>query len=487
MSGGKRRAEQEAPNKAELEANDVEELEFEDEFGDDFEEDSDDMEEAMVHGEEGAEVAGAGSSDGPHDGIRPELGSRLWRPGDPLEEGETLEVDQSAYEMLHQMRIDWPCLSFAVVRDNLAAQRTQFPLTTYLVAGTQADKASQNKLLCMKLSHLGKTKPHDSDDDDDSDSDAEDSDPILESQAVPHQGAVNRLKLMPQASHICATWADTAEVHVWDLSKQLANLHAPGSGGGGGPAVNSPVHTFKGHADEGFALDFSPVQQGALASGDCAGRIHVWQHASGGSWSVDTDPYVGHEGSVEDVVWSPVEPGVMLSCGCDSTVRVWDRRKKSGSAITVDEGHGHDVNVASWNRLVNYLVVTGADDGSLRVWDLRSFRKGEPVAKFTWHKAAITSVEWSPQESSTLAVAGADNQITLWDLALEMDPEASSAIEGREDLQDIPPQLYFIHQGQKDIKELHWHEQLPGVISSTAEDSFHIFKPANAGDGPAAD
>ena len=33
-----------------------------------------------------------------------------------------------------------------------------------------------------------------------------------------------------------------------------------------------------------------------------------------------------------------------------------DVRKKAGSAITVDEGHGHDVNVASWNRLVNYLV-----------------------------------------------------------------------------------------------------------------------------------
>lgn len=153
--------------------------------------------------------------------------------------------------------------------------------------------------------------------------------------------------------------------------------------------------------------------------------------------------------------------------------------------MCVDEGHGQDVNVLSWNRLVNYLVVTGADDGSFRVWDLRSFSSGEPVAKFHWHTAAITSVEWSPHESSSVAVSGADNQVTFWDLALEEDPEATMAERGRDDLQDIPPQLYFVHQGQTDIKEIHWHSQLPGVIGSTAGDSFHLFKPANAGDGPA--
>merc|ERR1712060_819697 len=113
-------------------------------------------------------------------------------------------------------------------------------------------------------------------------------------------------------------------------------------------------------------------------------------------------------------------------------------------------------------------------------------RNGLPVAKFDWHKAAITSVEWSPQESSTLAVAGADDQLTLWDLALEDDPDADKAVHGRDDLKDIPPQLYFVHQGQRDMKEIHWHKQLPGVLACTASDSFHIFKPSNAGDGAGA-
>ena len=40
-------------------------------------------------------------------------------------------------------------------------------------------------------------------------------------------------------------------------------------------------------------------------------------------------------------------------------VRVWDVRKKAGSAMTVDEEHGLDINVMSWNGMVNYLVATG--------------------------------------------------------------------------------------------------------------------------------
>ena len=137
-------------------------------------------------------------------------------------------------------------------------------------------------------------------------------------------------------------------------------------------------------------------------------------------------------------------------------------------------GHGTDVNVLSWNASVNYLVASGADDGSFRIWDLRHLSAGAPVAHFHWHKQAITSIEWAPHESSSLAVAGADNQVTYWDLALEDDDEAKRAQEGRDDLQEIPPQLYFVHQGQSDIKEVHWHPQLPGVVGSTALDSFHI-------------
>jgi hypothetical protein len=42
-----------------------------------------------------------------------------------LQEGEELEVDNSTYEMLHRMNVEWPILSFDFMRDGLGQQRTK--------------------------------------------------------------------------------------------------------------------------------------------------------------------------------------------------------------------------------------------------------------------------------------------------------------------------------------------------------------------------
>ena len=88
--------------------------------------------------------------------------------------------------------------------------------------------------------------------------------------------------------------------------------------------------------------------------------------------------------------------------------------------------------------------------------------------------------------------------MTLWDLSLEGDddaevalaaaaaaaaaggkPGAPAALPSARDpgMADIPPQLLFLHAGQEDVKEVHFHRQLPGVVFSTAADGFNVFRP----------
>ena len=77
-----------------------------------------------------------------------------------------------------------------------------------------------------------------------------------------------------------------------------------------------PAYTFKGHATEGYAMDWSRVTAGRLLTGDCSGGMRLWDVDAGRevgakpSWDVSKTSYSGHTDSVEDVQWSPNEANV---------------------------------------------------------------------------------------------------------------------------------------------------------------------------------
>jgi ribosome assembly protein RRB1 len=97
------------------------------------------------------------------------------------------------------------------------------------------------------------------------------------------------------------------------------------------------------------------------------------------------------------------------------------------------------------------------------------------LAHFRYHREPITSIEWAPHDESVLCCSSSDNQVTVWDLSVEAEENDNSTGTA---LAEFPPQLLFIHQGQNNVKEIHFHPQIPGVILSTAEDGFNVFKPA---------
>jgi ribosome assembly protein RRB1 len=400
----------------------------------------------------------------------------VWNPMDrPLQDDETLDYDSSAYTMYHSLKTEWPCLSVAVIKDNLGASRTSFPMTSYLCAGTQADKHENNKLTVMKISDMCKTSRDEEDSDADSDDEALDMDPVMQTRSVAHPGACNRVRVMPQKPSVVATWAETGKVHVWDISAALQQLDGHT---GGADLRRDPVHTISCHTTEGYALDWSLKTPGRLLSGDCASKIHLSEPLQGGTWVTSQQPFTAHDDSVEDLQWSATEEHVFASCSVDKTIRIWDSRRalKHGAMISV-EAHETDVNVISWNRMVSYLMVSGADDGSFKIWDLRNFKADQPAAHFRWHKAPISSVAWHSEDDAMLAVASADNSISIWDMSVEADD--SGEIQFGESRMKVPPQLMFLHQGQRDPKEVTFHPQNTGVLVSTAADGINIFKPSN--------
>ena len=415
---------------------------------------------------------------------------------------DELECDLSAYVMYHKAETGFPCLSFDVIEDRFGSDEARvstYPQTAYLVAGTQADKAQLNKVLVLKCSRLNpirKPKANEEDESEDDDEETEEDLPDLQSISISHDGCVNRIRARNIGDRqIAATFSELGTVHLWDLTAHLRAIDEPSSLTkyqrhlDRGPP--KPIHTFNGHGTEGFALDWSSTNEGMLASGDCSKNIFIWKLIESG-WLVDQIPLVGHTDSVEDLQWSPNEPNIIASCSVDRSIRIWDIRTKAKAAIEMVDSHSSDVNVISWNRNEKAFILSGGDDGAVKVWDLRQFRSSRPngqsgagairpVATFKHHQAAITSVEWHPTDGTVFAASSDDNQITLWDLAVEADTDEVAVATVPETVDDdavnqLPPQLLFIHQGQKEVKEVHWHGQLPGLVISTAITGFDIFR-----------
>ncbi|KAM8826998.1 glutamate-rich WD repeat-containing protein 1 [Synchiropus picturatus] len=440
---------------------------------DTFAEDRGEMEEMDDNGsdeDEGVEMEEEGGDE-----------KKVYVPGiEPLQPGEELEMDRSAYRMYHECQTGAPCLSFDIIKDGDGEKREQYPLSMLLCAGTQAETAMANRLLVMRMYNLhGTEQDNEEEESSDEESDEEDEDaekkPQMELAMMPHYGGINRVRVTQRGDQsLAAVWSEKGQVEIFDLRPQLEAVHSSVAMAAFLKQQKEAMalFSFSGHMTEGFAIDWSPVVPGRLVSGDCNKNIHVWEPQEGGtSWKIDQRPFSSHTKSVEDLQWSPTEATVFASCSVDQSIRIWDIRAPPNSMLSANEGHTSDINVISWNQSEPFLL-SGGDDGLLKVWDLRQFKSGKPVANFKQHSAPITSVEWNPVDSSVFAASGADDVVSQWDLSVESCDVGARA----EGMKDLPPQLLFLHQGQSEIKEVHWHPQLTGTMISTALSGFNVFR-----------
>jgi ribosome assembly protein RRB1 len=91
-----------------------------------------------------------------------------------------------------------PCLSFDIIPDKLGESREQFPLTCYIVSGTQSQRGMPNYLNVMKLENITKTQKEKDDSEDESDEEDEEDEedpPELTMVTMGHTGSINRLRV----------------------------------------------------------------------------------------------------------------------------------------------------------------------------------------------------------------------------------------------------------------------------------------------------
>jgi ribosome assembly protein RRB1 len=431
----------------------------------------------------------------------------LWddKKNNNLKEGETLDYDNDAYEMLHRSKVEWPCLSvvfllkenslisavkdFYLPNDKRKMTSDKYPYNTYIIAGSQTNEKN-GYFYFMKWYNMRKTKydddPEKGEDDEDDDEDDK-INPFMKYEKIKVNGNINRVKSMKNSS-ICALWNDSPSVDIIDCEELFKNIEykeeirvEEDSNNNKSKKIKKDLKykkIFKKSLPqkyEGFAIDWNNINPFVLASGGYDKKVSIFKPKDENVSDIILygDYLTGHSESVEDIQWSPNEENVLASCGIDKSIRFWDIRENTkNSPKIIKDAHNSDVNVISWNTIRNHLLASGGDDNTFKVWDLRFFNE-PPITEIKWHTGPINALMWDPFDESQLAVCSEDNRLSIWDFSVE--PDEKKLFDNFNN--EIPQQLVFLHQGQINVKDVKFHPIFKNMLISSAENGLNLFRP----------
>ncbi|ORX58256.1 guanine nucleotide-binding protein subunit beta [Hesseltinella vesiculosa] len=165
-----------------------------------------------------------------------------------------------------------------------------------------------------------------------------------------------------------------------------------------------PVRELSGHTGYLSCCRFTSDRQLLTSSGDHT--CILWDVDAG----VKITEFNDHEADVLSLALCPLSPNLFVTGGCDAMAKIWDIRTRR--CMQTFEGHFEDVNAVQFFPN-GQAILTGSDDASCRLFDLRA---DQQLAIYTDPTvlSGITSVDFS--SSGRLAFAGYDDyNCLIWD------------------------------------------------------------------------
>uniref|UniRef100_A0A7N6AFU5 WD repeat-containing protein 37 n=1 Tax=Anabas testudineus TaxID=64144 RepID=A0A7N6AFU5_ANATE len=255
-----------------------------------------------------------------------------------------------------------------------------------------------------------------------------------------HAGSVNSIKFHP-TEQMALTASGDQTAHIWRYMVQLPAPQPPPD-----VSVSSSALFFTGHLftlsqvkiDEGRDLEEGEVDgegfcevptvrvatatlkshQGVVIAADwlVGGRQVVtasWDRAAN-LYEVETSELVhtltGHDQELTHCCTHPTQRLVVTSSR-DTTFRLWDFRDPSIHSVNVFQGHTDTVTSAVFT--VGDNVVSGSDDRTVKVWDLKNMRS--PIATIRTD-SAVNRISVSANQR-IIALPHDNRQVRLFDMS----------------------------------------------------------------------
>jgi Prp8 binding protein len=183
-------------------------------------------------------------------------------------------------------------------------------------------------------------------------------------------------------------------------------------------SLRAPIMLLTGHSSEVFTLKFSPSGN-LLASGSHDKHVLLWNTYG------ECENFMvlkGHKNAVVELHWTSDGERV-VTASPDKSVRAWD--VASGQQVKKMAEHDSFVNSCCPLRRGPPLLVSGSDDGTAKVWDMRVKRSVQTLPE----KYQVCAVAFA-DAGDQVYTGGIDNTIKVWDLRKE---EVSFTLEGHGD------------------------------------------------------
>lgn len=138
-----------------------------------------------------------------------------------------------------------------------------------------------------------------------------------------------------------------------------------------------------------------------------------------------------HSRQVHKVTFNPHRGNLLLSGSQDGTVRLWDLRDVKAQASALHSkrkfaGQADGVRDVKWSPTEGLEFACGTDSGDVQCWDLRNLKS--PKAKISAHLLACNSIDWHP-DGKHLMSASSDRSVRVFDFSVNRPKNASWEIK----------------------------------------------------------
>ncbi|KAF1743201.1 hypothetical protein MXB_3931 [Myxobolus squamalis] len=242
-----------------------------------------------------------------------------------------------------------------------------------------------------------------------------------------HPGEVNKARYMPHNPCVIATKTPSSDVLIFDYSRHPSKPNLE--------AGVIPDLQLVGHTKEGGIFD--------MFLGITSMDLYLHQPVMISAYSCIFDK---------------------LSCIDGILDRLVDRRLSTHSSPMRE-------------KLIVYrsIPMKSSTDRTVNLWDLRCLTQN--VHSLMGHDGDIYQLQWSSKDETVLASTGTDRRVYIWDLRYFLLRISKIGDEqSKEDGQDGPPELLFIHGGHTSkVSDISWNANEPWMLTSVAEDNVIQF------------